>query len=74
MFIYDGQVEILQSFLLRCSTRPHEWDTQWDLNSHVKICLSSLLIIAQDAFIAVKLFETIIGREWSTGFYQKKII
>ena len=28
----------LLSFLLRCSTRPHEWGTQWEPNSLVYVC------------------------------------
>ena len=32
----------LLSFLLRCSTRPHGWGTQWNSNSLLIDCLSSL--------------------------------
>ena len=35
----------LRSFLLQCGTRPNEWGTQWDSNSLVKVCQSSLLTI-----------------------------
>ena len=35
----------LLSFLLRCATKPYEWGTQWELNSLVKVCKSSLLTI-----------------------------
>ena len=32
-------------FLLRCSTRPNEWGTQWDSNLLLKVSKSSLLTI-----------------------------
>ena len=32
----------LLSFLLRFGTGPYEWGSQWDSNSLVKVCLSSL--------------------------------
>ena len=35
----------LLSFLFRCGTRPYKWNTQWDLNSLTKVCLSSLLAV-----------------------------
>ena len=41
----DLQVVIYEAFLLRCSIRPYSWGTQWDSNSLVNVCLSSLLTI-----------------------------
>ena len=35
----------LRSSLLRCSTRPNEWGTQWDSNSLLQVCYSSLQTI-----------------------------
>ena len=35
----------LQSFLLRCGMKPQEWDTHWDSNSLLKVCLYSLRTI-----------------------------
>ena len=37
------KVSNLLSFLLRCGTRPYGWGTQWELNSLIKVCLSTLL-------------------------------
>ena len=35
----------LRCYLLRCSTRPNEWKTQWESNSLVKVCKSRLVTI-----------------------------
>ena len=36
---------IYKAFLLTCGKRPYKWATQWDSNSLLKVCLSSLLNI-----------------------------
>ena len=41
-----AEVVIYLAFLLRCSTKPNKWGTQWDSNSHVKFCYLSLQTIS----------------------------
>ena len=41
----------LQSFLLKCGTRPYEWGPQWNSTSFMKVCESSLLTITPNFFI-----------------------
>ena len=48
----------LLSFLLRCGTKPNKWGSQWDSNSLVWVCQSSLLnITPPDWFGLVSLFN-----------------
>ena len=42
---YNAECCNLRSSLIRCGTRPIEWGTQWDLNSLLQVCDSSLLTI-----------------------------
>ena len=39
--------------MLRCSTRPNEWGTQWDLNSLLQVCYSSLLTITVANYLSL---------------------
>ena len=71
---YDGSLEPkrysnLQSYLLRCGTKPNEWGAQWDLNSNRNAIVSTLFLNKSLLQLGLPCYQIFSPYSWILRYY-----